>query len=318
MKTKKLIACLAMTVAGSLSAIVPLQAAAEYPNRPVKFLVPWPAGDLEDVVTRVIAETMAKETKKPATVVNKAGGGGVVGTSEVARSRPDGLLIGSLVVDLVTTQIHGGNSPYKADDLEPVGIFLDYPMSLVARADAPYNSLQELANYSKNNNISLGHFGYQALPTAITLKAADKLGINFSSDTPFDALDCSTLANGDADIITANTISVLSCLKSGDVKLLSSMTRERLVISPATPTLAETTGITLTAWNGLFVKKGTPTAIKQQIANITQKALQTERVQEIANTTGAGIYWIGLEEAEDVIAQDFETTKALLKYLKAE
>lgn len=296
-KTKKLLAAMAMTLAGSVALATPLQAA-DYPNRPVKFLVPWPAGDLEDLLTRIIAEEMAKETKKPASVVNKPGGGGVVGTSEVARSRPDGLLVGSLVVDLLTTQIHGGNSPYQADDLEPVGIFLDYPMTLAVKADAPYNSLQELAEYSKGNNVTLGHFGYQALPTAITMKAADQMGIKFSSDAPFDALDCSTLANGDADVITANTVSVLSCMASGDVKLLSSMTRERLAVSPDTPTLAEETGITLTAWNGLFVKKGTPDAIKQRIAEISQKALATQKAKDIAKTTGAGIYWVGGGAAE--------------------
>ena len=68
--------------------------AAEYPNRPVKFIVPWPPGDLEDVLTRVIAEEMSKETGVPATVVNKPGGGGVLGATTVAQSRPDGSVIG--------------------------------------------------------------------------------------------------------------------------------------------------------------------------------------------------------------------------------
>ncbi len=67
---------------GAMSASVP--AAADYPNRPVKFVVPWPPGDLEDVLTRIIAEEMARDTGKPASVINKPGGGAVVGASEVA------------------------------------------------------------------------------------------------------------------------------------------------------------------------------------------------------------------------------------------
>ncbi len=309
----KLLATLAM---GSLCTLSTVSAADNYPNRPVKFVVPWPAGDLEDILTRIIAEQMARDTRKPATVVNKAGGGGVIGASSVAKARADGLTIGSFVVDLVTTQVHGGNAPYKAADFEPVGIFLDYPMSFVVKKDAPYNSLAELADYSKSNKVRLGHFGYQALPTALAFQTADQLGINFSSDAPFDALDCSTLSNGDADIITANTVSVLACLKSDEVKILASMTRDRLVIAPQVPTLAEETGITLTPWNGLFVKKGTSEAIKQRIAEIAQKALQTPRAQEVAESTGAGIYWIGLDNADKVIKEDFESTKTLLKYLK--
>ena len=286
--------------------------AADYPNRPVKFVVPWPPGDLEDVLTRQIAEVMAKETGKPATVVNKPGGGGVVGAAEVARSRPDGLVIGSFVADLVTTQLLTGNAPYNSETFEPVGIFLDYPFVLAAKADAPFNNVKELAAYSKANTVSLGHFGYQALPTAITMKAARQEGINFSSDAAFDANDCSTLANGDADVINTTTQLILACLNSGEVKLITSITRERLSIAPDVPTLEEQTGISQTTWNGLFVKKGTPEAVKNRIAEIAQKALQSDQAKNLSKTTGAGIYWLGAEEAEKVVRKDFSQAAELL------
>lgn len=286
--------------------------AADYPNRPVKFVVPWPPGDLEDVLTRQIAEVMAKETGKPATVVNKPGGGGVVGAAEVARSRPDGLVIGSFVADLVTTQLLTGNAPYNSETFEPVGIFLDYPFVLAAKADAPFNNVKELAAYSKANKVSLGHFGYQALPTAITMKAARQEGINFSSDAAFDANDCSTLANGDADVINTTTQLILACLNSGEVKLITSITRERLSIAPDVPTLEEQTGISQTTWNGLFVKKGTPEAVKNRIAEIAQKALQSDQAKNLSKTTGAGIYWLGAEEAEKVVRKDFSQAAELL------
>jgi len=286
--------------------------AAEYPNRPVKFVVPWPPGDLEDVLTRQIAEAMAKETGKPATVVNKPGGGGVVGAAEVARSRPDGLVIGSFVADLVTTQPLSGNAPYNDKTFEPVGIFLDYPFVLAVKADAPYNNIKELAAYSQKNKVSLGHFGYQALPTAITMKAARQEGIRFSSDAAFDANDCSTLANGDADVINTTTQLILACLNSGDVKLITSITRERLSIAPDVATLNEQTGISQTTWNGLFVKKGTPEAIKARIAEIAQKALQSDRAKNLSKSTGAGVYWLGAEAAEEVVRKDFSQAAELL------
>lgn len=290
--------------------------AAEYPNRPVKLIVPWPAGDLEDILTRVIAEEMSAETGKPATVVNKPGGGGVLGAAEVSRSRPDGLVIGSFVIDLVTSQLLAGNAPYDTDTFEPVGIFLDYPMVLAARADSPYNTMDELAEYSQNNKVSLGHFGYQAMPTAITFAAAKQKSINFSSDAAFDFLDCSTLSNGDADIINTNTQTILACLKSGEVKLITSLTRDRLSIAPHVPTLAEETGITMTTWNGLFVKKGTPQAIKNRIAEIAEKAISSDRVKNISDSTGAGVYWIGGQAAADLVRADYEATKKLMQFMK--
>ncbi len=312
-KIKKLLVAAAMVTAPLLTTTV---SAADYPNRPVKFVVPWPPGDLEDVLTRLIAEEMSRETGIPATVLNKPGGGGVVGASTVARARADGLTIGSFVADLVTTQLVSGNAPYQQDTFEPVGIFLDYPFVIATKADAPYNSLQELADYSQKNKVSLGHFGYQALPTAITFKAAESAGIKFSSDAPFDSNDCSTLANGDADVINTTTQLILSCIKSGEVKLLTSLTNERLSIAPQVPTLQEETGIAQTTWNGLFVKAGTSQEIKDKIASIAQKALKSDKVQQLVETTGAAVFWIPEKSAQSIIKNDYAEAESLLKYMQ--
>lgn len=312
MKRTKLITAIALA-----SILAPLTGvAADYPSRPVKYVVPWPPGDLEDVLTRLIAEEMSKETGKPATVVNKPGGAGIVGAAEVSRARPDGLTIGSFVADILTTHILSGNAPFDQSTFEPVGIFLDYPFVIAAKADAPYNNLKELADYSQTNNVSLAHFGYQALPTAITFKAADEVGIKFSSNAPFDAINCSTLANGDADILNTVTQTILSCLKSGEVKIIASITHERLSISPDVATLKEQTGVAQTTWNGLFVKKGTPENVKQVIADIAQKALQTDKVTSISQNTGANVFWMGGTEAQQVIDNDFSSAKELLNYMK--
>ncbi len=312
-KIKKLLVAAAMVTAPLMTTTV---SAADYPNRPVKFVVPWPPGDVEDILTRLIAEEMSRETGKPATVLNKPGGGGVIGASSVARARADGLTIGSFVADLVTTQLVSGNAPYDRDTFEPVGIFLDYPFVIAAKADAPYDNLQELADYSQKNKVSLGHFGYQALPTAITFKAAESAGIKFASDAPFDTNDCSTLTNGDADVINTTTQLILSCIKSGEVKLLTSITNERLSITPHVPTLQEETGIAQTTWNGLFVKKGTSQEIKDKIASIAQKALKSDKVQQLMENTGASVFWIPEKSAKSIIKNDYAEAESLLKYMQ--
>ncbi|WP_372598501.1 tripartite tricarboxylate transporter substrate binding protein [Amphritea sp.] len=313
---KKIIKVCALAALATAPFMGSVANASDYPNRPVKFVVPWPPGDLEDILTRIIAEEMAKETGKPATVVNKPGGAGIVGASDVSLGRADGLTIGSFVIDILTTHLLSGNAPYEKDTFEPVGIFLDYPFVLATSADSEYNNIDELAKYSQTHDVSLGHFGYQALPTAITFKAAAQKGIKFSSNAAFDSNDCSTLSNGDADVINTTTQQILACLNSGEVKILASLTRERLSIAPDIKTLNEQTGISQTTWNGLFVKKGTPEAVKQRIAEIAEKALATDRVKEISKTTGAGIYWIGGKSAEDVVANDYEASKSLLDYMK--
>jgi tripartite-type tricarboxylate transporter receptor subunit TctC len=304
----------AMATAG-ITLMPALATAADYPNRPVKFIVPWPPGDLEDVLTRIIAEEMTKETGKPATVVNKPGGGAVIGASEVAHARPDGLTIGSFVNDLLTFKILNKSATWDETTFEPIGIFLDYPFVLATRGDAPYNTLAELAEYSQTHDVSLGHFGYQAGPTAMTFKAAEALKIRFASDAPFDATDCSVLANGDAAVINTTTQLILACLKSGDAKVLVSFTSDRLSLSPDTPTLKELTGIGLTTWNGLFVPKGTPAAIKVRIAEIAKKALHSDQVKQISEATGAVVYWEDAYTAKRRIEEEMKQSKELLKYM---
>lgn len=312
---KKLTKILSIATLAISPILASTSAVAEYPERPVKFVVPWPPGDLEDVITRIIAEEMSKQTGTPASVINKPGGGGIVGALDVAQARPDGQTIGSFVTDILTTHIHAGNAPYDQNTFEPIGIFLDYPFVIATKADSPYNNLEELAKYSQDHDISLGHFGYQALPTAITFKAAEQEGIRIASDSAFDENNCATLATGDADIINTTTQLILSCLKSGEVKLLTAMTEERLSIAPEIPTLAEQTGITQSLWNGLFVKKGTPAEVKEKVAEIAQAALKSDRITGLSNSTGAVIYWIGGSAAEERVARDFESSKGLLEFM---
>lgn len=289
-------------------------ALAEYPEKPVTFIVPWPPGDLEDVLTRLIAEEFQKQTGAPAAVVNKPGGGGVVGGIEVATASPDGYTVGSFTVGIPTVKTMGAEAQIAADALEPVGIFLTYPFLIAAKGDAPYANLQELAEYSKSNDVRLGHFGYGLEPTLMTFYGMQELGGKFSAEAAFDAVDCSTLANGDADVINTTAQLVLPCL--GEIKVLATITGERTSITPDTPTLAESApGLDTTLWNGLFVPKGTPQEVKDKIAAAAQAVVASDAAQEIAKTTGALVYWKDQAASTEQVAKDYQDLKALREKL---
>lgn len=311
---KKLVTLL--TAATVLAGAFVAPAAAEYPERPVTFIVPWPPGDLEDQLTRIIAEEMIAATNVPAKVINRPGGGAVEGATAVAQSDPDGYTIGSLVIDVPTMHIIRANAAYKRDDFEPVGIFLTYPFALVALKTAPYNTLAELAEHAKANPVKLGHFGYDLVPTMATFAAAKKLGFTFGSDAGFDMLDCGTLKNGDVDVMNTTMATVLSCLD--DVKAIAAYTDAPLSIMPDAKLLSEQVpGMDITLWNGLFVPKGTPQAVKDKIAAIAEKAMMSETAQEIAKATGAGVYWMGAEEAAKRIDKDYLAAEQLVKDVEA-
>ncbi len=290
-------------------------ALAEYPEKPVTFIVPWPPGDLEDVLTRMIAEEFQSQTGAPAAVVNKPGGGGVVGGVEVASASADGYTIGSFTVGIPTVKTMGADAQIAPDALEPVGIFLTYPFLVATKSDAPYSTMAELAEYSKANEVRLGHFGYGIEPTMMTFFGMQELGGKFSAEAAFDAVDCSTLANGDADVINTTAQLVLSCL--GDIKVLATITGERTAITPDVPTMGEQVPALAGAslWNGLFVPKGTPQEVKDKIAAVAQAVIASPEAQEIAKTTGALVYWQDQASATAQVAKDMTDLGALREKL---
>ncbi|HHB80509.1 MAG TPA: tripartite tricarboxylate transporter substrate binding protein, partial [Aliiroseovarius sp.] len=136
-------------------------ALAEYPEKPVSFIVPWPPGDLEDVLTRLIAEDFQAEYGAPAAVVHKPGGGGgpFPGAMDVATAPADGYTIGSFVPAVSVIGHEIGIDELTPEKFDPVGIFLTYPFVIATAGDAPYSSMAELAAYAQDNDVALGHFG---------------------------------------------------------------------------------------------------------------------------------------------------------------
>ncbi len=290
---------------------VPL-AQAEYPERPVTFVVPWPPGDLEDVLTRMIADEFQETYGVPAAVVNKPGGGGgpFPGAVEVAVAPADGYTVGSFIIAVPTIGPNIGIPELSPNPFEPLGIFLTYPFVIAAGGDAPYDDMQGLAEHAKDNDVALGHFGAPLIPTRVTLALAGQMGFSYSSDAAFDALDCNTLASGDVDVINTTLQLVLPCLD--DIKVLASVGNERIGLTPDVPTVAEIApNLNIALWNGLFVHKDTPQDARDKIIAVAEKVALSDAAKKLASETGALIYWQNVEEANAQIASDIETLQAL-------
>ncbi len=283
-------------------------AAAEYPDRPVEFVVPWPPGDLEDVLTRMIADDFQAAYDVPAAVVNRPGGGGgpFPGAISVATAPADGYTIGSFIIAIPTVGPNLGIPELNPDPFEPIGIFLTYPFVIAASADAPYSSIEELAAYAQDNDVTLGHFGAPLVPTRVTMALAESQGFSFASDAAFDALDCNTLASGDADVINTTLQLILPCLD--EVNVLASIGSERISLTPDSPTVAEIDpSLNVALWNGLFVRSDTPQEVRDRIAEVARATVMSDRAQALAAETGALIYWQDAEESTAQIQQDIET-----------
>ncbi|MGI9509888.1 MAG: tripartite tricarboxylate transporter substrate binding protein [Geminicoccaceae bacterium] len=283
-------------------------ALAEYPEKPVEFVVPWAPGDLEDVITRMIAEDFQEAYGVPAAVVNKPGGGGgpFPGAVEVAGADPDGYTVGSFIVAVPVVGPNIGIPELTPDPFEPLGEFLTYPFVIVAGGDAPYDDFDGLAEYAKENDVVLGHFGAPLIPTKVTFALAKNKGVEFASDAAFDALDCNSLASGDVDVMNTTLQLILPC--KDDVKILASIGSERISITPDTPTVAEIDpSLDMSLWNGLFVHKDTPADVREKIIAVAKETMASDRAKKLAEETGALIYWKDAAATSEQIAKDIET-----------
>ncbi len=297
---KKLIAALTMSVA-----VLPGLASAEYPEKPVEFVIPFPPGDLEDLLTRMIADEFQETYGVPAAVVNKPGGGGgpFPGSISVAEAPADGYTIGSFVIGVPVVGPEIGIPELSPNPFDPIGIFLTYPFVIAASGDAPYESIEELAAYAKDNNVTFGHFGARSIPRRHMVAAARSMGFDFSSEAGFDALDCNTLASGDADVISTTLQLVAPCID--DLNVLAAVTNERISTLTDVPTMGEIVPeLDLSTWNGLFVHKDTPADVRAKIEEVAVKALNSNEAKELAANTGAVIYWKGAEESNAQIESD--------------
>lgn len=313
MKAKTLLGgalALAMTALGGA-------AMADYPEKPVNFIVPWPPGDLEDVLTRMIAEDFQKEYGVAAAVVNKPGGGGgpFPGAIEVAQADADGYTIGSFVIGVPVVGHQIGIDELSPEKFDPLGIFLTYPFVIATKGDAPYSSIDELAAYAKDNEVALGHFGDPLTPTQVTKALAVKKGFEWGSDAAFDALDCNTLASGDADVINTTLQLILPCLD--DVKVLVSITDERIPLVPDAPTVGEVDPeLNIALWNGLFVRKETPQDVRDKIIAVAEKTALSDRAQAVAKETGALVYWQNADDSAARVAKDIDTVAKIQELLQ--
>ena len=158
-----------------------------------------------------------------------------------------------------------------------------------------------------DNEVVLGHFGAPLVPTKVTLALASSMGFSYGSDAAFDNLDCNTLASGDVDVMNTTLQLILPCLDS--VKVLASVTSDRISLTPDTPTVAEIApDLNMDLWNGLFIHKDTPADVREKIIAVAMETMASDRAQQLAADTGASVYWQGPEDT----AARIESNKAVM------
>jgi tripartite-type tricarboxylate transporter receptor subunit TctC len=240
-----------------------------------------------DVVTRLLAEGMSKRLGVPVQVINKPGGGGVVGFAEMTRAKPDGYTIGTWTPGPGISQIIAGNTPYKMNDYQSVGGMLINDCVLASRGDIPANNLKEFAAWAKKSGkpVVIGSYAPAAVPALIAAKIAKKDGWTYKV-VAFPNPSAKELVAGDADVTTAGADSAMSYAKTGQIKVLSAWGPQRNPVFPNTATPAEEGYGDLYTWGGMAAPVGVPKDIINKLSSVMMESLNDKAVQDQLKKVG--------------------------------
>ena len=260
-------------------------ARAEYPDRPVKVLVPFGAGGSTDVVARTVAQRLGAYWNKPVVVENQGGGNGIAGTNAVARSPADGYTILMGVFAHALMQSMYKNLPYALErDFDPVIEIGRTTQLLLVNKSLPANNLGEFIAYLKANpkkyNYGAGGVGTASHVTAEMFLAMSHTAaehVQYRSNGP--AL--TDLVAGNVQFVFDSVLTSLPLVEGGKLKALAVTSGKRSPIVPNLPTIAEAgvPGFESSIWFGFFVPAGTPREITQKLNTDIAHVLKDPAVQ---------------------------------------
>lgn len=270
---------------------------AEWPDHPIRWVVPFGPGGANDLITRVAAEGVRKRLGQPIVIENRPGAGAVVGTAAVARAPADGytFLIGAAGV--ITNSMLMKDLPYADSDLVPVGMIAVAPSTIVVNPDIPAKNLAEFIAWAKaqgDKGVTWSTAGSGSTPDFVAEMIKEATGVAFTivpyrsgSDGVNAVLSKSVAATSEASIV------VLPQIEAKLLKPLATTYEKRISAYPSLSTTAEQgfPTVRIGHWAGLFAPRGTPQAIIQRMNAALQEALKTAEVQ--GKLTPSGIETAG-------------------------
>jgi len=293
---KGLAAGLAMLAAGA--------ATAQYPERPITMIVPFPPGGVTDTVARPIADALGRELGQTVVVENKAGAGGAIGTGEAARAKPDGytilMMLSSISILPEADKVLGRKSAYDTTDFKPIARITADPTVLVVPAKSPWQTVDDFIQAAREkpgdmDYGSSGIYGSMHVPMAMLEKNADikMTHVPYTGAGPAVA----ALLGGQVDAISTGPSSILQHIKAGTVRPLAHWGDKTVQALPDVPSLKSAGyDVQFVQWSGIFVPKDVPDEVVERLRTAANKVANDPEVQAKVQAAGSPIEYLDADD----------------------
>lgn len=294
-------------------------AAAGYPDRPIRLIVPTSPGSTADVVARVVAEQLGKTLAQPLIVENLAGAAGIPGTRQLVAAKPDGYTLAIVSSNHAINPSLYKNMPYDSvKDITPISIIGTTPLVMVTAENAPYRDIGGLLaaaraqpgkiNYGSSGSGSVLHLAGELLKSRA---GVDMMHIPYRGGNAL----ITDVMSGQIQVAFLAVPSVLAQVQAGKLRALAVSTPQRVAALPDVPTLDEAgvKGYAYDAWIALIGPAGLPAAIVPRLQAATEQVMRDAAVQKTLGPQGFVTQGSSTEVAAGTLAAEITKSQALVR-----
>jgi tripartite-type tricarboxylate transporter receptor subunit TctC len=304
------IACIALACLSFIAAVT-AAGADDYPSKPIRFILPQPAGGAVDLIARTLGDRLSEQMRQPVIVENQPGANGGLAGGQVTRSTPDGYTLFMAVdTNLVVNPSLYPNLTYDpVRDFIPISIIAKVYLVLVASSKLEANSVQELIALAKASpgklnyaSIGLGTQAHLGMELFKLMTKADIAQVSYRGTAPA----MTDIAGGVVDVMFTGPPSAMALAAGGKVKMLAVASPQRSQLIPQVPTVQEAgvPGSELAGWFGLLAPAKTPPSVVDRLASEVKKAVADPKLKDRLTEQGLDVFGSSSEEMRAIMQSD--------------
>lgn len=312
-----------MMIAAAGLAVSAGSAFAEYPERPITMIVAWNAGGGTDAIARIVAAGLEKELGVTVNVVNKPGGGGVIGHSEMLTTRADGYTIGFASAE-IASYYWAGNAQFQATNYTPLGLVNFDPAAFHVAADSEWDDAvtaleaikSQPAGTYKTSGMGAGAAYHLAFAGFLKANDVDPLLVTHVPSQGA-APGFQELASGGVQIIPSSLPEGVSMMQANRSKPIAVLSEERSEAFPDVPTVEEATGVPFAGgtWRGVVGPEGLEPEVAAKLSDAVAAVAASEEFTSFMTENGFGAAAYGPEEFEQFLADQHASVGVIMNDL---